>query len=72
MRRVSGGMWLLGMTSLVVCGCLRHAATPSSAIGEIDTSHYQHLAKQIEFPDHATPSDDMLASTPAPLSLESP
>lgn len=72
MHRVSGGMWLLGMTSLVVCGCLRHAATPSSAIGEIDTSHYQHLAKQIEIPDHATPSDDMLAATPAPLSLESP
>ena len=69
MRTANTVLGLLGMTSLVVCGCLRHAATPSSALGEIDTSHYQHLAKQIEFPDHPTPSDDMLAATPAPLSL---
>ena len=69
MRIANTVLGLLGMTSLVVCGCLRHAATPSSAVGEIDTSHYQHLAKQIEFPDHPTPSDDLLAATPAPLSL---
>ncbi len=69
MRAANTVLRLLGMTSLVVCGCLRHAATPSSAIGEIDTSHYQQLAKQIEFPDHPTPSDDLLAATPAPLSL---
>ena len=72
MRKVSASLWLFGMTGLVACGCLRHAATPPSAIGEIDTSHYQHLAKQIEIPDHATVSDDLIAATPAPLSLESP
>ena len=69
MRGVNTILGLMGMTSLVVCGCLRHAATPASAVGEIDTSHYQHLAKQIEFPDHPTPSDDVLAGTPSPLSL---
>ena len=69
MRKANLVLGLLGTTSLVVCGCLRHAATPPSALGEIDTSHYQHLAKQIEFPDHPTPSDDQLAATPAPLSL---
>ena len=69
MRMANTVLGLLGMTSLVVCGCLRHAATPSSAVGEIDTSHYQNLAKQIEFPNHPTPSDDLLAATPAPLSL---
>ena len=69
MRTANTVLGLLGITSLVVCGCLHHAATPSSAVGEIDTSHYQHLAKQIEFPDHPTPSDDLLAATPAPLSL---
>ena len=72
MRAVNTLVGLMGMTSLVVCGCLRHAATPPSAVGEIDTSHYQHLAKQIEFPDHPTPSDDVLAATPSPLSLATP
>ncbi|MBC8117465.1 MAG: TolC family protein, partial [Candidatus Saccharimonas sp.] len=72
MRGVNTLLGLMGMTSLVVCGCLRHAATPASAVGEIDTSHYEHLAKQIEFPDHPTPSDDLLAATPSPMSLATP
>ncbi len=72
MRAVNTLAGLMGMTSLVVCGCLRHAATPASAVGQIDNGHYQHLAKQIEFPDHPTPSDDLLAATPSPLSLATP
>ncbi len=72
MRGGNTFLWLMGTTSLIVCGCLRHAATPTSAVGEIDTRHYQHLAKQIEFPDHPTPSDDLLAATPSPLSLATP
>lgn len=60
------------MTSLVICGCLRHAGDPLASIGEIDNAHYQSLAKQIEVPDYQTPSDDLLAATQAPVSLTDP
>ena len=72
MRAVNTLLGLIAVTSMVICGCLRHASTPASAVGGIDASHYQHLAKQIEFPDHPTPSDDILAATPSPLSLATP
>ena len=69
----------LGMTSLLVCGCLRHAKTPAPLVGESETSHYQSLAKQIEFPqeqveftEQPTPHDLILAATPSPMSLETP
>lgn len=57
------------MASLVIGGCLRHAETPLPT-GAIDNSHYQNLAKQIEIPDSPTPTDDMLAATLPPTSLQ--
>lgn len=57
------------MTMMVVGGCLRHANTPPPSIAGVDTAHYQNLAKTIEIPDHPTPSEDLLAATPAPRSL---
>lgn len=70
MRRTAGVLSICAMTTLVIGGCLRHANTPP-AIQGVDTGHYQSLAKQIEFPDHPTPSEDMLAATPPPKSLAS-
>ena len=58
------------MTTMVIGGCLRHANTPPAALEGVDTGHYQSLAKQIEIPDHPTPSDDLMAATPAPMSLD--
>ena len=69
----------LGMTTLLVCGCLRHAKTPAPVVGESDNTHYQSLAKQIEFPqeqlefpEQPTPHDLLIAATPSPMSLETP
>jgi len=69
MRRVAS-LLLLG-TALACAngGCLRHAETPQ--IG-VDPGGYQQLAKQIEVPDEPTPSDDVIAATPVPVSLEQP
>lgn len=57
------------MACLAVGGCLRHADTPLPT-GTVDNAHYQHLAKQIEIPDYPTPSDDQIAATPSPMSLD--
>jgi Outer membrane efflux protein len=70
MRTKSAFVGLCVMTLAVVCGCLRHAATPSAALDGVDRSHYQHLAKQIEIPEPQSPTDDIMAATPAPMSLE--
>jgi Outer membrane efflux protein len=69
----------LGMTTVLVCGCLRHAKTPAPVVSQGDDSHYQSLAKQIEFPqepmeyaEQPTPHDLLIAATPSPMSLETP
>ena len=60
------------MAMVVTGGCLRHANTPPPAVDGVDVNHYQQRAKQIEFPDYPTPSDDLLAATVAPISLTQP
>jgi len=67
------GRWLklgklLAAAALTAPGCARYTPTPEPTFG-VDYAHYSHLARQIEFPDVATPSDDMVAATPPPLSL---
>jgi outer membrane protein TolC len=62
----------MGMTSLVICGCLRHAATPSPTLGNIDNGHYQKLAKQIEYPEHVPDDDEMLDAKSPPMALGNP
>jgi hypothetical protein len=57
------------MTTMVIGGCLRHANTPPPSIAGVDAAHYQNLAKKIEIPDQPTPSEGLLATTPAPRSL---
>lgn len=69
MRRTAAVLGICAMTTMVIGGCLRHANTPPPSIAGVDTGHYQNLAKKIEIPDHPTPSEDMLAATPAPRSL---
>ena len=78
MRAARTLLTCLGMTSLlVICGCLRHSKTPAPVVGESDNTHYQSLAKQIEFPqeqlefvEQPTPHDLLIAATPSPMSLE--
>lgn len=67
MRRIASLLVLGSVIAVANGGCLRHAATPQ--IG-LDPGGYQQLAKQIEFPDEPTPSDDLIAATPVPVSLE--
>jgi hypothetical protein len=69
MRRTAAVLGICAMTTMVVGGCLRHANTPPPSIVGVDNAHYQNLAKQIEIPDTPTPSEDLLAATPAPRSL---
>ncbi|HEY4261305.1 MAG TPA: TolC family protein, partial [Schlesneria sp.] len=69
MRRTAAVLGICAMTMMVVGGCLRHANTPPPAVVGVDAAHYQNLAKKIEIPDHPTPSEDLLATTPAPRSL---
>lgn len=66
MRRMAVIIAFCAMTSLVISGCLRHAATPPPGI---DTAHYQNLAKQIEIPEQQGPSDDFVGATSQPLSI---
>ena len=70
MRRGYSWIACLGVTgiSLVICGCLRHAKTPPPSIG-VDTYHYSHLTRQIEFPSGSDATTDPFTSTPRPLSL---
>lgn len=72
MRGVTSVLRLMGMTTVVICGCLRHAVTPPPAERSIDKAHYQKLAKEIEYPDHAPVDDESLTSTAEPMSLTSP
>jgi outer membrane protein TolC len=67
------GRWLklgklLAAAALAAPGCAHYTPTPDPTFG-VDYAHYSHLARQVEFPDVQTPSDDMIAATPAPLSL---
>ena len=72
MRKVVVWIACLGVTSinLVLCGCMRHSKTPAASSG-VDTSHYSHLARQIEVPDDPG-TNDQFANTPRPLSLTTP
>ena len=67
MRRIASLLVLGSAVALANGGCLRHAATPQLGL---DPGGYQQLAKQIEVPDEPTPSDDLIAATPVPVSLE--
>lgn len=69
MRRIVSLLVLGSAVAFANGGCLRHAATPQ--IG-LDPKGYQQLAKQIEVPDEPTPSDDLIAATPVPVSLDQP
>src|SRR5262249_51547999 len=59
---------LMAAAALVAPGCARYSPTPQPTFG-VDYAHYSHLARQLEFPDAATPSDETIAATPAPQSL---
>lgn len=72
MLRWTTVLLLMVMTSLVICGCLRHAATPPPAVGDLDNGHYQRLAKQIEFPDHIPVDEEPYADTAPPMSIANP
>lgn len=82
MRGARTQLRCLGLASLLICGCLRHASTPPAVVNESDQSHYQNLAKQIEYPVESAASevypassassDILLAATPSPLSLATP
>lgn len=61
---------MLGMSSLVISGCLRHAITPPSASVAVDNGHYQKLAKEIEYPDHQEADCDPVSMTGPPLSFD--
>ena len=69
MRRMASLLATCLVTTLVISGCLRHAATPPAGI---DTAYYQQLAKQIEIPANQGPSDDMMAATAPPMSVIQP
>lgn len=69
MRRMTAFIAICTVTTLVISGCLRNAATLPSGI---DTAHYQQLAKQIEIPEQQSPSDDFIAATTPPLSVIQP
>lgn len=82
MRRARTQLRWMGLASLMVCGCLRHASTPPVVVDESDNVHYQNLAKQIELPVESTASDEypessvshgiLMAATPSPRSLATP
>jgi hypothetical protein len=61
---------LMAAAALAGPGCAHYSRTPDP-LGGVETAHYSHLARQIEFPDVQTPSDDTLAATQAPLTLTS-
>src|SRR5581483_1221023 len=70
------GGWLklgrfLAAAALAAPGCARYTTTPEPTFG-VDYTHYSNLARQIEFPDEPTPSDDVIASTSAPMTLATP
>ncbi|HET6422068.1 MAG TPA: TolC family protein [Planctomycetaceae bacterium] len=52
-------------------GCLRRYLPDPEPSLTVDRSHYAHLTRQIEYPDEATPSDELLAATVRPVSLSS-
>jgi outer membrane protein TolC len=67
------GGWLtlgriLAAAALAAPGCARFRPTPYASLG-IDHGHYAQLARQIEYPAEPSPSDDLIAATPRPLSL---
>ena len=72
MRGLTSVLGLMAMTTVVICGCLRHAVTPPAAERDIDKGYYQKLAKEIEYPDHAPVDDETLTSTAEPMSLATP
>ncbi|MDZ4688176.1 MAG: TolC family protein [Planctomycetaceae bacterium] len=73
MRHGMRGGWLrlgrvLAAAALAAPGCVHYLPTPDASLG-IDHAHYAHLARQIEYPAEPSPSDDLIAATPRPLSL---
>ncbi|HUQ73003.1 MAG TPA: TolC family protein [Planctomycetaceae bacterium] len=67
------GGWLrlgrvLAAAALAAPGCVHYMPTPDASLG-IDHAQYAHLARQIEDPAEPSPSDDLIAATPRPLSL---
>jgi outer membrane protein TolC len=67
------GGWLklgkiLAAAALAGPGCVLYTPTPDASLA-VDHAHYAHLARQIEFPNEPTPSDDLIAATPRPMSL---
>lgn len=60
----------IGAVALSATGCLSHTRTPVASV-PVDSAHYHALTRKIEYPNEPTPSDAMLATTEAPLSLAS-
>jgi outer membrane protein TolC len=62
--------WGRGLAALALCapGCAHFTPTAESTV-DVDHGHYQHLARQIEFPDEPTPASSDLASTLRPTTV---
>lgn len=71
-RWLNWGRWL-AVAALAAPGCAHFTPTARSTV-DLDNGHYSHLARQIEFPNAATPADEQLVYTarPATLSLDEP
>lgn len=63
---------MMAVSLLIVCGCLRHSVTPPPIADVTSNSHYQRLAKGIEYPEYSDADCDPQQSTQSPMSLATP
>lgn len=73
-ERILRWRWLsvvIAMITLPGPGCARYRPTPEPNVA-VDTSHYQAMGRQIEYPQiQQVAGDELLAATTAPISLSS-